>query len=424
MRINARSDIHSGQARLPSVGLTGLAFLLWSLAFNLMFPLLPLYAAHLGARGVQVGFVAGVAAAGAALLAFPLAALADRRGQRLALLAGWGASAAGWLFMAGADTWRQLLPGAFLITGPIAALPALNALILDEVPRQHSSRALSLVYGAAPVGLLLGSPLGGHLADEFGLATVVRIAGCGCLAATLCLLLLRHRSRARDAAAAAPVAAAAPAAGAGVEATARFVLIGLGVIITAAFTVINMPTNFIVPFLHDVGGQSLRAAGLFTSYLALAQIFWSLVFAVWPRSRGHVRLGPFQLQLAPLIGIAVCLAANGAFGLLMPSDWRFAWYIALFLRGSQYSLQALGSAVLGDVVSPGAARTTRMTTLSLGVGVGAVLAPIMAGWLYDDDPAAPFAVSGVTAAVAAAVLAVGLWYLARWQRRSPSGPAF
>lgn len=399
-----------------------MAFLLWSFAFNLMFPLLPLYASSLGARGIQVGLVAGVAAAGAALLAFPLSALADRYGQRIALLVGWGASALGWLLMASAATWRHLLPGAFLITGPIAALPALNALVLDEVPRQQSSRALSLVYGAAPVGLLLGSALGGHLADDFGLATVVRVAGAGCLAATLCLLLLRRRGAAKDVASPTPVAAAASAGGSRMHAKTRFVLLGLGAVITGAFTVINMPTNFIVPFLHEVGGQSMRAAGLYTSYLALAQIFWSLVFAVWPRSRGQIRLGPFDLQLAPLIGIAVCLVANSVFGALMPSGWRFAWYIALFLRGSQYSLQALGSALLGDVVSPGAARTTRMTVLGLGVGVGAVLAPIMAGWLYDDDPAAPFEVSGVTAAVAAVVLAVALWYLAKGRSRSPSGP--
>lgn len=452
-----------------------MAFLLWSLAFNLMFPLLPVYAGQLGARGVQVGLVAGIAAAGAALLAFPLSALADWRGPRLALLAGWAASAGGWLLMSGASTWHGLLPGAFFITGPIAALPALNALVIDEVPRQRRSRVLSLVYGAAPAGLLLGSALGGALADDFGLAAVVKIAGIGCVTATLSLLWLRRRGRSGRVAvapaaerpgaagaagaavgsgghkgAAGPAGAAGAAARAGAEggtpnraatATARSpaggapganpgrpvpragpMLIGLGIVITAAFTVINMPTNFVVPYLHEVGGQSLRAAGLFTSYLAVAQICWSLLFAVWPRLRGQIRLGPFELQVAPLLGITVALAANCGFGLLMPTGGRWAWYAALFLRGSQYSLQALGSALLGDVVSPGAARTTRMTVVGFGVGAGAVLAPVVAGWLYEADPASPFTVSGVTAAVAAAVLGAGLWYLRR-DRTEPASQA-
>lgn len=439
--------------RLPNIGLAGVAFFIWSLAFNLMFPLLPLFAAQLGARGVQVGLVAGTAAAGAALLAFPLSALADWRGQRVALLVGWGVSAAGSLLMASATTWQGLLPGAFFVTGPIAALPTLNALILDAVPPQRRSRVFSLVYGAAPAGLLLGSALGGALAEDFGLAVVVRVAGFGCLVATLGLLWLRGqggvtRELAAGAAvgagpaapvgaavgaaasgAAGPEAAGSKAAGPDAAAAVRAlpgkprhvpVLVGLGVLITGAFTVINMPTNFVVPYLHDVGGQSMRAAGLFTSYLAMAQIFWSLVFAVWPRTRGQIRIGPFDMQVAPLLGIAVALAANCGFGLLMPANGRWAWYAALFLRGSQYSLQALGSALLGDVVSPGAARTTRMTVLGFGVGAGAVLAPVVAGWLYDADPAAPFEVSGITAAVAAAVLAVALTYVRRSQARPAS----
>lgn len=390
-----------------------------------MFPLLPLLAAQLGARGVQVGLVAGVAAAGAALLAFPLSALADWRGQRLALLVGWGVSAAGWLLMATAETWQGLLPGAFFITGPIAALPTLNALVLDAVPRQRRSRVFSLVYGAAPAGLLVGSALGGALADDFGLATVLRLAGFGCIAATVCLLLLRGGRKTgalREVTTATGVAAGsavAPGSSAVPRRTGyKPLLIGLGVVITGAFTVINMPTNFVVPYLHEVGGQSMRAAGLFTSYLAIAQIAWSLLFAVWPRSRGQIRLGPFDLQLAPLLGITVALLANSGFGLLMPAGGRWAWYVALFLRGSQYSLQALGSALLGDVVAPGAARTTRMTVLGFGVGAGAVLAPVIAGWLYDADPASPFEVSGITAAVSAVIVGAGLWYLARGRLRS------
>lgn len=380
--------------------LAAAAFLLWSLAYNLAGPLLPLLAQQLGARPWQVGMVGAAVNLGAVLLILPISALSDRYGRRTALLTGWAGSAIGTLLMSLAHSWMALLPGAFFCMAAIAGLPALNALALDELPSSLRARGFSLLYMAAPLGALGGSALGGLLGSVLGLRAATAIAGISSLLATLVLLPISERP--------APLHTSPeqPASGRNFRAALPKLLFAVAAAI--GFLLLSLTGNFLVPYLRDVAHHSLEAAGLFTSLLAAAQVAWSLLFAGWPRRTDRVQIGPPGLGLSfpagPLQAIGVCLAANAVFGLLLPMGHLTTTLSAILLRGSQFALQPLGAALLGEVVQDGPGLTSRLTLFSGIVGLGAVGGPVVGGWLYGHAPAFPFWATGVSAAAGALLL--------------------
>lgn len=383
-----------------------LAFMLWSLAYNLTAPLLPLLAAQLGASAVQVGIVGAAGALGAVVLTFPIAFLADRTGHRTALLAAWSLSVAGVLLLALADAWVALLPGVFCAMAPVAGLSTLNALALDELAPAERARGFSLLYAAAPLGALGGSALSGLMGARFGLQATALVAGISCLGAIVALLPIRERQAPAAPHPTAPTTLAPPAhRGTWAALLPRIAFAALG---GGGFLLVALPGNFVVPYLRDVSQQSLVAAGLLSALLAGGQLAWSLLFAVWPRSTGWVQFGSgpngLRFPLATLQAITVCLLANALFGLLFPAGRLLATLPALLLRGSQFTLQSLGSALLGEVVTPGQGRTARLTLFSAILGLGAAGAPVAGGWLYTLAPADPFWISGLAAAAGAGAL--------------------
>lgn len=390
-----------------NLGLAGLAFLLWTLAFNLAAPLLPLFALELGASPLSAGVVVSAGMVGALVLVFPLAYISDRLGRRAGLLAGWSLSAVGVLLMAGAPTWQLLLPGSFLSLAVAAALPILNTLALEESQPHQWARSFVFLYAARPLGLLMGSALGGFLAEAHGIRFVMVAAGISCAAAVLTVLPIAPGQGGGSRAAETPELLPSPEPE---PARTPVALVAFAVVAALGFLVLAVPHQFIVPYLREVGGQSLAATGLYKAFLAAAELAWSVLFLVWPRTAGRVHLGygPWVLSFpaATCVAVTLGLAANAAFGLLLPLLVPGVWLLALLLRGSHHALLALGSSLLGDLVAPGPRRTTRLTLFNVAVGVGGAGAPVLAGLLYGLNPAYPFWFTGAGAAVGAAVLAL------------------
>jgi hypothetical protein len=75
---------------------------------------------------------------------------------------------------------------------------------------------------------------------------------------------------------------------------------------------------------------------------------------------------------------------------------------------TMYTVQSLGSALLGHAIPDGPGLTTRLTLFSAILGVGAAAAPLTGGWLYGLAPSYPFRATGLAAAAGAVVLLVVL----------------
>lgn len=386
------------------------AFFAWSLSYNLLAPFVPLMARQLGATPVEVGYVGAAGLLGAAVLVFPLGLISDRLGRQGVLVTAWVMSGIGMVLMAFAPTVALLIPGAFLSATALAALPSLNVLVLEETDPTKRTQVFSLFYAAGPLGLLLGSVAGAALAQSTSFSLLAIVAGGSCLISVLPLSRMEPRPKAVFSAQA-EVAAASPSRAPSLSLVLVSSLAGI------ALLFVSLPSSFIVLFLNGPGGQDVLRTGAYSSLLGAAQLLWSFLFSVWPTPSGVLTIGSgrFRVTLSrsTLLAIAICLVANAAFGFLMPTVGAGLWALALFLRGSIYSLQSLGSALFGDVAYGGKRPTLTMTGMGIPIGIGSAVAPILGGWLYTLHPAYPFWVAGLLSAGGALTLAVTFLFARR-----------
>jgi len=379
-----------------------LALFLWSTAYNMSLPFLPLAAADLGANQTQVGWVQGVAYAGAAVALLPASWLADRFGRKLAIYTTWGIGSLGTLLLLFADHWQGMLPGAFFMLAGAGAMPAVAALSTEASPSAGRRRTLSTVFAAAPAGLLVGSSLGGVIAERFSLPSLYGVAALVSLLAILSLWPVPAEA-ARQPSAPNPSAPSSKQGGPGLK------LLLLGIPAGVGFLLLSLPSGWLTPYLRDVAGLSLGGTGITNAQLAVGQIAWSALFAVWPRESGFVqlrlgRLGSLRLGRATLFALVICLLANAVFGLAFPAGESWLLIPALFLRGALFNLQPLGMALVSEATGVGDGLAGRYSLLAIVMGVATVGATVAGGALFALAPAWPFYLTGAAATLGAAAL--------------------
>lgn len=172
----------------------------------LRFPVMPLFAATLGAGPAQVGIINGAFMLTAGLLSIPAGLLADRFGRRKLIIAGLAATAFSALLVTVCR-----LPGEMVLAyvlfgiGMAAFAPGMLSLVADVMPVQQLGLAYGWYTTAIYTAMTVGPASGGVLARGFGLRQVFLISGGLQLAVVLLALLLlpqgppRHKTDIRSA---------------------------------------------------------------------------------------------------------------------------------------------------------------------------------------------------------------------------------
>lgn len=142
----------------------GLAIFLDMLIYGLVVPILPKYAASLGASQTEIGFLFGSYAV-VLFIATPIfGALSDRIGRRGPMLWGLlGLALATLLFAFAKEFW--MLVAARSLQGLAAAVTWTSglALLADLYPSEERGKAMGLALSGQAAGVLLGPTLGGWL---------------------------------------------------------------------------------------------------------------------------------------------------------------------------------------------------------------------------------------------------------------------
>ncbi len=232
----------------------------------------------------QIGLMTGLAfALFYTLLGIPIARFADRpRSNRVTLirvsLAIWSAMTA----LSGlAQNFVQLLLARIGVgVGEAGCTPAAMSLITDAVPKDRRARAIAFYGLGVPVGGMLGSILGGQLADAFGWRGAFYVVGIPgiVLAIALPFLIRESRNKSQPLATALQPAPALPT--------------------RAAFRIIWQSKAF--PWI-------MFAASL-TAFLGYGKGTWAAIYFI--RSHG-LSAGEAGLYLGAFLGIA---GAIGTFG--------------------------------------------------------------------------------------------------------------
>lgn len=156
----------------------------------LRIPVMPLFAATLGAGPVQVGTINGAFMLTVSLLSMPAGLLADRTGRKFPIIAGVAASAASSLLVSLCHQPGQMVAAYILFGVGLAAFaPAMLSLVADLVPSNRLGQAYGWYTTAIYIAMTLGPALGGYLAKITGFRQLFLLSG-GLLAAVTVMAFL------------------------------------------------------------------------------------------------------------------------------------------------------------------------------------------------------------------------------------------
>jgi MFS family permease len=156
----------------------------------LRIPVLPLFAATLGAGPAQVGMINGAFMLTTGLLSIPAGLLADRTGRKLPIIVGLTATAASSLLVTLCHQPGQMAAAYILFGAGLAAFaPGMLSLVADVMPPNRLGQAYGWYTTAIYIAMTLGPASGGFLAKAWGLRQVFLLSG-GMLVAVAFFALL------------------------------------------------------------------------------------------------------------------------------------------------------------------------------------------------------------------------------------------
>ena len=346
--------------------LLSVSLLTWGFGEGMFIYFQPIYLQQLGANTITIALVFSFFGAAMMVAHIPAGYLADRIGRKPMLVAAWAAGVvAGWL-MALARSLPVFVAGMLFYGFTAFVASPLNSYVTSARGRLSAVRAMTLVSAAYNLGAVLGPVTGGWVAHRYGLQMVYGIAAGIFIPSTIMLLFLRKQTREMHDPESPPSS---------LFRNTR--LIGfLGIVLLAIF-IMYLPQPLTPRFLQNERGLSVENIGLLGSVGSLGNSLAALLIGLFAARSGFLLI---QLTVA-------------AFSLLLWKGTGMPWYIlGYFVLGGFRSARSVIYALIRPLIHPaqmGLAYGIAETFSSLGV----VLAPLLAGVLYTQDPALVYPVS-------------------------------
>jgi MFS family permease len=368
--------------RLPAaIVALGFTSLFTDIGTEMIFPLLPAFVASLGAAPAFLGLVEGLADATSSLLKLASGYVAEGRSKKGLVLVGYGlASAVRPLVALATAPWHVLAVRVSDRVGKGIRTAPRDALIADSVPKEHAGRAFgfhsAMDHAGAVLGPLLATAL---LALGWQVRSVFWFAFVPGILAMLALLTVREPKPV-------PVtqASTGPEHGTALPRSLRryFVILGL-------FSLGNSSDAFLL----------LRAKELGVKVVSIP-LLWAVFNAIKVLSARYGGVWSDRMQRSKLIviGWAVYALTYLAFGIA-----REAWQMwALFcVYGIYYGLTEPAEKALVRDLAPAAARGRAYGFYNFIVGVSAIPAGLLTGWLWQTWSPQVALVSGAVIALGA-----------------------
>ena len=355
--------------------LLSVSLFLWGVGEGLFFYLQPIYLAQLGADVVQVGFVLGLAGAAMAITHIPAGILADRFGRKTMMIVAWIVGTVSTVLMFLASSLQLFVTALVLYYLTSFVMSPLSSYVTTARGGWSTGRALTTVSASFNAGAVIGPVTGGLLAAGLGIRPLFGIAALLFILSTVMLYVLRDQ----------------PLDPPHAEGRFRPLLANRNVariLIVVFVSMLALSLSFpLTPlYLNEVRGLTIAQVGSMGSFFALGIVVLNLTLG-----RSQARRGSM---------IAQVLAAGSVIllwrGMSLP-----VFAMGYFLAGGTRTARSLFSAQVERVVERfhlglafGVTETIASSTL--------IVAPLLAGLLYQRDPASPYPVS--LALIAASLL--------------------
>lgn len=342
------------------------AMLTWGLGEGMFFIFQPLYIQQFGAEPILIGTILGFNGLVMTIAQIPSGYLADKIGRRMMMRFSWITGVIATWVMALAPSLGWFVAGLLLYGLTSSVLAPLNTYVQGARGKWSVGRAVSFVSAAYNIGGVLGPIIGGFIGENFNLRMVYFAAGIIFTLSTVIVLFAQKQ----------PLEDHAIIEGEGHLLQNKRFLGMLGIIFLVMFAVI-LPQPLAANFLQNQRGLSLGQIGQLGSLTALGSVLIMLIF-------GHLQAGS-----ALLVGqVSVML-----FAFLLWQGRGFIWYgIGHIFLGGFRLCRAMTVALVRPVVRD------KEVGLAFGMvesfnSLAYVLAPVLAGLLYDWRPIAIFPAS-------------------------------
>jgi len=345
----------------------------WALGEGMFIYIYPLYIRELGASPALIGGVLGIAGASMALLHIPAGYLADRFGRKPVIVTGWylGMLAAVMMFLAPNLVTFTIGLTAYFSTAFV--ISANNSYITACRGSLSLERALTLVNAAYGAGLMISPAIGGWVASLTGLRSV--FGWSSILLAVSCAMVLPLSPQ--------PIEPKKEERRYGRLLGSRAFL-GLEVLFFGTVLAMYIGVPLAPNFLREVRSVPVATIGLLGSANAVGLALFSIILG-----RRHPRGGWILGQVLTLAS-ALVLWLGAAVPL---------YFLGYFLRGGFGTAKGLATSQIGRVVDNHELGVAYAVTETASAGA-IIVAPILAGFLYERRPALPFIVSASLIAVA------------------------
>ncbi len=351
-----------------------------ALGFGVVAPAIPLFATQFGVDATAAGAVVSAFAL-LRLLSGPVAGrLVDRVGERVGLMLGLVVVAVSSLLAGLSQTYPQLLVlrGVGGVGSAVFGVAAVS-LVLKVATASNRGQAMSVYRSGFLVGGIVGPAVGGAALGISLRAPFFLYAGTLVLAAVVAMVYVGRSERARAVLAEDPVPE--PAA---TDQQADEDGPGLRALLATreyqAALVTNLAVGLAVFGVRSAVVPLFLVHGLHTStfWVAIAFLVSTLVQTalMLPAGRWSDSAGRRPALLAGALGSAVGMALLAISGSLLVAMLA----MAVFGAGSAF-LGSVPAALVGDVA--GRRSGTVVAVFNMASDLGAVVGPVLAGWLVD-----------------------------------------
>ena len=339
------------------------AMLTWGLGEGMFYIFQPLYIQQFGADPIVIGSILGINGLVMAAVQVPSGYLADKIGRRPLMRFSWISGVLATWVMALAPSLGVYVVGLLLYGVTSSVMAPLNTYVQGARGKWSVGRAVSFVSAAYNIGGILGPLIGGVVGELFNLRMVYYAAGVIFSLSTL-ILMFASKQVIHDQTV--------------LEGESHLLknkqFLGMLVLIFLVMFAVVLPQPLAANFLQNQRGLSLASIGQLGALGALGSVILMLVF-------GHFKEG---------VSLIIGQAAVMVFALLLWRGESILWFgLAYLFLGGFRLCRAMTVALVRPVVRE------REVGLAFGIveslnAFAFVMAPVIAGFLYDWRPIAIF----------------------------------
>ncbi len=327
----------------------------------------PIYLQQLGADPLMIGGILGTMGISMTIAQAPAGYLADRIGPRPVMWASWILGTLAACVMAVAVPLPLFVVGMLIYGLTSFVVAPLNTYLASVRGEWSVERALTIPSAMFNMGMVVGPILGGMIAEAYGIHRIYAISSGLFIISTIAILFTRREPRDshNEATAERP----------NLLNNSRF--IGLLVLIGMTTFALYLPQPLTPNFLQNEAGLSLRTIGQLGAVGSLGNTLVVL------------SLGSLKAPVGFLVGQILM----GLFAFIMWQSTSTIWYaIGFFFIGGFRLTRAMALAYARYFI-----RSTE-TGFAFGLietanGIAIILAPLLAGVLYEANPRSMYWVS-------------------------------